>query len=29
LAVSLLNRRKFAEQRARKAAQGGSKLFSG
>jgi len=29
LAVSLVNRRKFAEQRARKAGQRGSQSFSG
>ena len=29
LAVSLINRRKFANQRARKAGQRGSQLFSG
>jgi len=28
LVVSLMNRRKFAEQRARKAGQGGSQFFS-
>jgi ABC-type dipeptide/oligopeptide/nickel transport system permease subunit len=29
VAVSLMNRRKFSEQRARKAGRGGSQLFSG